>query len=72
VAGGGLEVNVGEIFGIGTSVFAEYLRAEFDSFKNAPGLGVDIDAEVQTFRVGVKLKLGHDYHEERRRYEPLK
>lgn len=72
VAGGGIEMNVGEIAGFGTLLFAEYLVAGFDNWKSAPGTGFDIDAEVQTVRIGVKLKLGHDYHEDRGSHRPMK
>ena len=70
VAGGGLEYDMRDYFG--TIVFAEYLVGGFNSWKNVPGFGVDLESDVQTFRVGVKFKVGHDYHEDLRRADSLK
>lgn len=70
VAGGGLEYDLRDYFG--TLLFAEYLVGGFDSWSRVPGLNLDLDADVQTFRIGVKFKVGHDYHEDSRRGGPLK
>lgn len=71
IAGGGLEYDMRDSFGM--ILFGEYLVGSFNGWNNLPGLGSNLDTDVQTFRVGVKFKLGHDYYDDRRgRYEPLK
>jgi outer membrane immunogenic protein len=70
VAGGGLEYDFRDYFG--TILFGEYLVGGFDTWKNALATGADLDADVHTFRIGVKFKVGHDYHADRRNYEPMK
>lgn len=70
VAGGGMEYDFRDYFG--TIFFAEYLFGGFETWKNIPGNGLDIDAEVQTFRLGVKFKVGHDYYEDHRRSASMK
>ena len=61
VAGAGIEYDLQDYFG--TLLFAEYLAGSFDSWSQPPGLAFGIDSEVQTFRIGVKFKVGHDYRE---------
>ena len=70
IAGGGMEYDFRDYFG--TIFFAEYLVGGFESWKNIPGLGFDLDAEVQTFRLGVKFKVGHDYYGDSRRGGSMK
>ncbi len=70
VAGGGMEYDFRDYFG--TILFAEYLVGGFDSWKNVPSFAADLDADVHTFRLGVKFKVGHDYYEDYRRSEPMK
>ena len=72
VAGGGLEYDLRDYFG--TVLFGEYLVGKYEVWNNLPGLNGNIDTDVQTFRVGVKFKLGHDYYDDvrARRDEPLK
>lgn len=70
VAGGGLEYDFRDY--LGTIFFAEYLVGGFEAWKNIPGNGLDIDAEVQTFRLGVKFKVGHDYYDDVRRGGSMK
>lgn len=65
VAGGGVEYDMKDYFG--TILFGEYLVGGFDTWKNIPGQGFDLNADVQTFRLGVKFKVGHDYYDEYRR-----
>jgi opacity protein-like surface antigen len=70
VAGGGMEYDFRDY--LGTIFFAEYLVGGFGSWNNIPGLGFDLDADVQTFRIGMKFKVGHDYHDDYRRGGSLK
>lgn len=58
VAGGGLEYELRDYFG--AIIFAEYLFGSFQSWDSAPGVG-NIDSDVQSFRLGVKFKVGHDF-----------
>ena len=68
-AGGGTEIDLA-----GVTLFAEYLFADFDTFKVTDTsekviLGTnkivsaryDVDVEEQLVRVGVKFKIGHDF-----------
>jgi opacity protein-like surface antigen len=73
--GGGTELDLDRV-----TLFAEYLFAEFDTFKFTdplesavpnPPLGSKIvptrysaDVEEQLFRVGVKFKIGHDFYDD--------
>jgi len=69
LAGGGIEYDFRDYFG--TIFFAEYLIGSFETWKSPPGLNFDIESDVQTFRIGVKFKVGYDY--DRPTYgEPLK
>ena len=63
VAGGGLEYDMRDYFG--AVLFGEYLIGSFDTWSKPQGNDFGVDTDVQTFRLGVKFKLGHDYHADR-------